>query len=112
MLNPHHYLLWTENGKVSDRAIDVPVGRVTQCDTIRSMTGNVTSSRTFLGAEYASNHPHKCDCLKLEIVTYLIQTGVTYVKKHSLCNNAVCIVLFSLITVIINGAGRGSVAAP
>ena len=73
---------------------------VTQCDAIRSMTGNVASS---------SNHPRNCDCLKLEIVTYLIQTSVTYVKKHRFCNNAVFGILFSLIT--INRAGRRSGSA-
>jgi hypothetical protein len=69
--------------------IEVPVCTMTQCDAIRSMTGNVTSSRTFLGAKCASNHPHKCDCSKLEIVVYLHQSSVTCVKKHRLCNNAV-----------------------
>lgn len=73
------------------------------------MTGNATSSRTFLGAKCASSHPHKCDSLKLEIAMYLIQSSVTYVKKHRLCNSAVFIVLFSLI--VINRAGRRSGSA-
>jgi hypothetical protein len=67
----------------------VPVCTVPQCDAIRSMTGNVSSSRMFFGAKCASNHPHKRDCLKLEIVMYLIETGVTCVKKHRLCYKTV-----------------------
>jgi len=55
----------------TDRTIEVSVCIVTQCDAIRCMPGNVTSSRTFLGAKCASNHPHKCDDLKLEIAMYL-----------------------------------------
>jgi hypothetical protein len=77
---------------------------VIQSDAIRPMTRNVTSSRTFLGAKCAGNHPPECNCLKLEIVMYLIQTSVTYVKKHRLYNNAVFIVPFSII--ITNRAGR------
>ena len=53
----------------------MPVCTVSQCDAIRSMTGNVTSSRKFLDAKCARNHPHKRDCLKLEIVMYLTHCG-------------------------------------
>jgi hypothetical protein len=63
--------------------IEVPLFTMTQCDAIRYMTGNVTSSRMFLGAKCANNHLHKRDCFKLEIFVCLYQTSVTLRKEAS-----------------------------